>query len=254
MINLLKTFLAIFLAALASPATAGDFTILTNNVPPLKWVSDGLPSGITGDLLTRLINDVGYELDPGDARSMPLEEAYQAGKDTPGTIILGLARVPERENDFKWVGPIYNTSVGMIARKDRHVRISGMRDTKQYSVGTIRGSAAENIAFKYGLHETGITRFATTDGAIDQLVNGNIDLLVFPKSPAFYFLLQKRIKPNDFEFVFEMKSFALYFAFHKKTDNEVIKAFQDALDRLKDPDETGRSEYQTIVGKYFMPL
>lgn len=254
----MRNFLGILsltcLLATASLASAGDFTIFTNDIPPIKWERDGLPGGITGDVLLRIATDAGFKIERGDTHGMPLVDAYRMGKETPGGIVLGLARIPERENDFKWVGPVYDTFFGFIARKSRHIRLTRVKDAENYSIGTIRGGAAEKVAIKFGLPETDITRFLKTDEAIEQLVNGNIDLLVFPKSPAFYYLMQKKVKPGEFEFVYEMRGASLYFAFNKATGDDVIKKFQDALDRLKEPGETGKSPYEALVGKYFMPL
>ena len=35
-----------------------------------------------------------------------------------------MARTPEREHLFKWVGPINTLSIGLIAKKSSHVTIS----------------------------------------------------------------------------------------------------------------------------------
>lgn len=254
MFKQLRILTLVCLFSMVTLASAGDFKIFTNTVPPIKWESDGLPGGITGDVLLRVMTDAGFKVERGDTQAMPLADAYRMGKETPGSLILGLARIAEREDDFKWVGPIYDTYLGFIARKDRHIRLDSVKDAEAYAVGSIRESASEKAAFKFGLSEVGITRFLKAEEAIEQLVKGNIDLLVFPKTPAFYYLLQKKVKPSEFEFVYEMKGTSLYFAFNKTTDDAVIEKLQDALDRLKKPGKDGKIPYEAIVGKYFMPL
>lgn len=250
----LHALLFFLLICPASISLAGDFTVLTNDVPPIKMVSNGMPSGVTGDILLKIMRENGIRIEKGDTKRMPLAQAYDKAKNSPGTVILGLARTPKREPDFKWVGPVYTTSNGLITRKGRTFHLKQVTDAAAYKVGTIKASASERAAFKLGLPRNNVTRFSTTKEAIEQLASGKIDMIVFPKSPAFYLMLQMGIDPNEFTILYEMSSIDIHLAFNKATNDDLLLSLQKSLDALKFPGKEGRSEYDAICGKYFMPM
>lgn len=253
MINSVRMLVFSVLLWLPASVLAGDFTVLTNQLPPIKMVEDGRATGIVGDVLVRLLAEAGMTLDKGEMKDTPLTEAYDTVRDRPGTIFLALVRSPQREKDFKWVGPVYTTTMGFIAKKSRALRIRKVGDMAPLVVGTIRGSIAERMAIDFGIPEKRLQRYAGTPEAVEGLFKGEIDLLAFPKSPAFYFMLQKNIDPNDYESVLEMQSAVFYIAFNRATDDALIAKLQAALEAMQRPGPDGQSEYDHIVFRYFRP-
>lgn len=244
---------AILVLLLAVPAPAKDFTVLTNQLPPIKMVRDDTATGIMGDVLTRLMVANGKCLGKGDARHLPLAEAFNMVRDTPGTIYLAMLKLPKWEPQFKWVGPVYNTTISLIGRADRPFRVRKTTDALPYTVGAVRGSAAAHLAVSQGFPEDKLVLVDRVAEAVDKLIKGDIDLLAFPKSPTFYEMLRQGMDPNQFKAVHDMKSMDLYFAFNRNTDDALIHGLQQALDLLKKRGPDGNCEYDAIVNRYFMP-
>jgi len=249
--SLIYTTLTILTFTLCSHA--GDFTVLTNQLPPIKMVKDGMATGMVGDVLTVIMKENGCPLEPGDTKQTPVAAAYNTVRDTPNHIFLALVRSPQREAHLKWVGPVYTSTMGFIAKKERQISISSAEDTRPYTIGSIKESASERMAITMGVNKERLVRFDGTSEALDKLVNGKIDLLIFPKSPAFYIMLGKNVDPDKYEEVYSIKSVDFYVGFNKNTDDELIGKLQESLDRMKQPDPSGMSPYQQIIGKYFKP-
>ncbi|QJB55427.1 ABC transporter substrate-binding protein [Pseudodesulfovibrio sp. zrk46] len=195
--------LAILVFAIILPlgAQAGEFKVWTNNLPPVKDVKDGLPSGIIGDVLIEIMADNGIHFETGDAQLFPLKDAILLATETPGGIILGTMRTTERDSMFKWIGPIYTSTMGFLAAKSSNIELNSVSDANQYRVGTIVNSGSEKVAHMQKLDLEKAFRLTDNINAIDLLVGGEIDLLVFPKSSAFYLMLEENVNPNDFEMV-----------------------------------------------------
>lgn len=250
-IRLISLLLLVLLTA--SPAGAGDFTVVTNTAPPIKFVKDGMISGIAGDVLAEIMRRAGFKLDKGDIRVMSLTEGYDFVKATPGTLCVSLARTPERESDFKWVGSTYSTQLGFIAKKDRNIRLNSTDSAKRFTVGSVIASAPEVTLKDQGFTEDDFIRHEEPQEAIRALSEGRVDLLAFPKSPAYTIMMRAGISPDDYEMVHEFKTVEVYIAFNRGTSDDTIARLQAALDHLKKPDASGSSAYSRIVSAYFTP-
>jgi len=254
-----KIFLGISLVAImlfspASTCQAGEYTVLTNILPPIKFEKDGKVQGVAGDTLIKVMEMAGESIETHDIQVVPWAQAYQNTLDNPDTICLAMAKTPQREKLFKWVGPIYTTKLGLIAKKARMIDLSGIEDAAEYTIGTVTDSAPEKLLIAKGIPAEDLVRSAKTEEAIHLLVENKIDLFSFAKTPVFYSMLQKRINPDDYQMVLELRTVDLFIAFNKATDDELIHKLQAALDELKTIGPNGRSEYDAIVGKYFTPF
>lgn len=248
-----RLLLCLFALTLPLVAHAGEFQVRTNHLPPVKNVKDGLPSGIIGDVLMEIMADNGICFTPGDARLSTLSEAVQFAAETPNGIILGTMRTPERDKRLKWIGPIYTSTMGFLAAKERDIKINSAKDANQYRVGTIENSGSEKVAQRQGLDLNKAIRLTVNHEAIAQLVEGKIDLLVFPKSSAFYLMLEKNVNPNAYEMVLDLKAVELSIGFNRATEDAFIEKLEQSFKKIQNPNANGLSRYQEIVSKYYRP-
>lgn len=239
--------------ALASSVLAKDFSVLTNQLPPIKFEKDGEVQGIAGDILIEIMTMAGIPLDRSDFKIVPWKEAYDTTLNTPNTICLAMAQSVQRKPLFKWVGPIYITRIGLIAPKCEGIKVDDLSTLKSRSIATIIDSFPEKFLIRKGLDPASFTRFGKTENAIRALVDEKVDMLAFAQSPTFYTMLQEGVDPNDFELVYEMRTVDLYIAFNKATDDALIAKLQTALEKLKTNKKNGMSAYDRIIFKYFRP-
>lgn len=249
----LSFFILLLSALLAAPndALAGRFQILTNELPPIKTVKDGRPAGMAGGALVAILERVGVSVDTGDARIAPLSQAYEEVRLHPDRVLMGLQRTAEREPHFKWVGPIYTTSLALLARKADKLKLVVGADAAEYKVATVKGSGAENLALKRGVPMSSMTRTLKVEDAASVFIRGEADLIAFPTSPALYSILLQGRNPDEYEVVLEMKTVDIWIAFNSQVDDSFIEQLQRELDQLKTPGPDGTSEYDGIIRANF---
>lgn len=245
---LLVTFLT-----LPNLVLADGFTIVTNDLPPLKYVENGKLAGVAGDLLAILMERTDQHIDSDHVDVMPFSKAFETVKTRPGTILPCVARTPQRESDLKWVGPIYQTRFGFIAEKSRSIRIETLDDAKKLTLSTVKDSAPDKLSLQRGFSPENMRREATAVEAIRLLDQQEVDLFAFPQSPAYHVMLREGIDPKKYEMVFEFQVVELYIGFNNNTDDVLIEQFQTTLDAMKKLNADGKSEYGEIVSKYFAP-
>jgi len=236
---------------LSAPADAQQkINIMTEDIPPFNFTKDGVVQGISTDTLLMMLEKAGYPANRSAIKVLPWARAYQAVQEEPGSILYSMARTDEREKLFKWVGPIQEVSIGLIALKSRKIVINTLEDAKKYKIGTIRENATEQLLIKSGFDENTLDRIADAELNIKKLQAGRVDMLAFNIPTTYYLMLQMGLSMKDYEVVHTLKKVSFNFAFHKDTDDKLIEKLNSILAELKKPDATGESPYNRIVKKY----
>lgn len=253
MFNTIRNALVILCILMVTPTLAVDFTVLVNQLPPIKLIQNGQLHGIAGDILTEIMVKQDIRISRERIHAVPWKDAFSRTLNTPGTICLTMARTPDRISLFKWVGPIYRTKIGLIAKKERDISLLNIRSISRYRVGTVSNSAPEKLLLKAGVSPEQLDRSNTASKAVERLATGKVDMLSFAQTPTFYTMVNNDINPNDYEMIHELTTLDLYIAFNKETDDQLIHKLQRTLDELRAPKSNGMSRYDEIISKYFVP-
>ena len=233
------------------PAGAQEsWNIMTEELPPYNFNKDNQVYGISADILLQLMAKNNISIQREDIQLLPWPRAYIMVQNRPGSILFSTARTLQREKLFKWVGPITNLSIGLIALKKNKIQLQSLEDAKKYTVGTIRDGAPEQLVLKAGIAEKDLDRIASPESNIKKLQAGRIDLFAFSVPSTRYLMIRMGIDPDNYESVYTLKQAALYYAFHKDTDEQLIQALNTTLQELKQPDTTGKSSVDRTVEKY----
>jgi len=249
----MKKMLVLFsLLALITPgfALGQTFEVMTEELPPFNFTNNGAVEGITADTLLYVMEKAGNPIERSSIKAMPWPRAYDAVQNKPGTILFSMARTEQRENMFKWVGPIFKAKIGLIGAKSRNFKIDSAEDFKKYRIGTIREGAPEQLLIKAGGDVTKFNRDTRADLQIKKLNAGRIDLFSFNLPTAQYLMKNQGINPADYDSVYDLKVPQLHIAFHKDTDAVFVAKVQKVLDDMKIPGADGKSEFDRVVEKY----
>jgi polar amino acid transport system substrate-binding protein len=224
--------------------------VMTEDLPPFNFEEDGRITGISTDVVRHIFRDVGVEMKQGDIQLYPWARAYHDIKFLPETALFSMARTDEREELFRWVGPLLNVTIGVVARKDRKIDIESINDFNHYRIGTVRDGAPEQLLIKAGVPLENLERLALPEQNIRKLSTGRIDLFVFNVQTIQYKMVKLGVDPGDYETVYLLKTPSLYLALHKDTDSELVDKLQKSLDGLKKADKDGVILFNQIVDKY----
>ena len=246
-------FLLLFILSLPGWTCAQSgpsLLVMTEDLPPFNFMEDDQITGISTEVVRHVFSAVGVEMKQGDIQLYPWARAYHIIKHTPETALFSMARTAEREELFRWVGPLLNVTIGVVAKKERKINIQTVDDFKHFQIGTVRDGAPEQLLIKAGVPLENLERLALPEQNIRKLCAGRIDLFVFSVQTVQYKMVKLGIDPGDYETVYILKTPSLYLALHKDTDPELIEKLQKSLDELKKPDKDGVIPFDQIVDKY----
>ena len=155
-----KRFLAILLTAAWALAQAAPRLVLTTETSAPYSMRDGeRVSGISTDMVRGILDraGIGYGIE-----LLPWKRAYTAALQGRATCVYSTTRLPERERQFKWIGPIGHGEWVLMARAGRRFDLRSLDDARRYRIGTYHGDARDQFLRARGF---------AVDPAQDDLVN-----------------------------------------------------------------------------------
>ncbi len=224
------------------------YTVVTEDFPPYNYQVENQPRGLSVDVLQAVFDELYKNKDQKlrpEIQFLPWARAYHKAQTVENVLIFSIARIPEREALFHWIGEIapYRTSIYKLRRNP--IEISSLRDAREYEVGV----SQEDVIYSF-LRSEGFERLDVIGSDllnIQKLKHQRIPLIAYDEA-AFHFAMEKVRDPEAFERVLRIEplSGSLYMAFSQGSDPKLIQAFQAALAKIK---SDGR--YDKILERYF---
>ncbi|WP_028620949.1 substrate-binding periplasmic protein [Pseudomonas sp. Ant30-3] len=210
-----------------------DLVLLTENFPPYNMAKNGKNfaqdeniNGIAVDIVREMFRraDMTYSL----TLRFPWERIYKLALEKPGYGVFVMARLPDREKLFKWVGPIGPDDWIMLASEDSKISLETLDDARKFKVGAYKGDAIAETLIKQGLKPIVVLR--DQDNA-KKLVNGQIDLWATGDPAGRYLARQDGV--TGLKTVLRFNSAELYLALNKDVPDETVAKLQTALDQMR---------------------
>ena len=227
MMKLLLFFLSLF-----SSLYAEVYTVYTENLPPYNFLREGKVQGRTTELLHKMLKQNGDTIQ-GKIHMGPWAKGYHAVLNTKNTILYSTAKTKDRESLFKWIGPIDTVSIGLVAKKSRHIVIKDSASLRHYKIAAPYETAAERLLLDLGLHAEELDQFTDIYVQIRKLQEERIDAVAYGEEAIHALLLEEGLDPYEYESVYVLKKSELYFAFNKDTPDSQINALNQILKTLK---------------------
>lgn len=245
----MKVLLLIFLLYGFSDSfcqTPDYITFYTEHFPPFNYEEGEELKGLAVDVIEEIFIDIGSEMRREDIILLPWSRAYNIVLKTPNTCLFTTVRSKQRESLFKWVGPIKSIPIVLIAKKNRNIQINTIDDLNKYKIVVVRNDIGHNLLIDRNISEESL--FITTfPNKIPLLLhNERVDIWAYGEESAFNIINKNDFYTEDYEVIFILSRGLLnYYAFNIDTSDEVIRIYQNSLDKLKDS-----GIYQSIIDSY----
>ena len=232
------------------------YSIVTENFPPYNYIKGDKLTGISTEIIQNILEKTGMT-DEVSIKLLPWEEAYNQALNDSNTIIYSLTRIPQREDSFKWVGPIATNYWYLFAKKqdkeesmlEKAVTITNLDQAKdsKYKIGVQKDGAISTYLLDKGFKNL-VPEVTNVENA-KNLISGKIQLWGASELVASSIMRQIGETPYILEKVFTVRKKDLYIGFNIDVSDEVVQKFQKALDQMK-TDGT----YDMILNEYYTKL
>jgi polar amino acid transport system substrate-binding protein len=223
------TLLPLLLLGSLTLSAQPALTLLSHELPPFTQSRDGQ----LGGLAVRLVREAQQEMGVNyPIKLYPLKRALALTRAEPGFAMFVVLRTPQREAQFKWVGPLFLNRV-LIYQARGSQPLTDLAQLRQLErVGVLLGSADDERLTHEGY--ANLVRYKTVEEAVERLVLGKIDAFPMGDLIMSATLDQMGFSPRSVvsSEVLLHESW-LYIAFSKSEDDAVIARWQAAIDKVK---------------------
>jgi len=227
----IKTTLSLALLFQMSYA-ADKFTIMAEDLPPFIYsnMNTNEPEGIAIKIVQQLAKKMNHTQ---AIEIASWNKAYNLIKDNDGYMLFPVSRRPNRENLFKWVGPLLKSTSYLYKRKGSSIEIKSLNDAKKVNtIGVVKNYAGHQLLQKEGFEN--LVAVGHTKGVIRALVYKRADLVevgdVFLPFRSKQAEVDYKLLENTNVKLLEQHQ---YLAFSKNTPDEIIEKWQTTLDTMK---------------------
>lgn len=235
----LSTFLsslALVFMAQVSSIHASDFSslnIMTEEFPPFNYSENGEPAGTSVDLLLKASEAAGDAITKDKINMAAWARAYQTALSGPNVMLFSTTRTDQREDLFKWAGPIGQNRYVVWTKKSSGIGevadISSISD----KIAVIRDSVDDQLVAAANVKANLITRASKPEAAAKMLASDRVKFWAYNDITSVQLLEGIGENVDDYEIVHVLSSSDLYFAFSKDVDDAVVQKLQKGIDMVK---------------------
>ena len=225
-----------------------ELNFITEDYPPFNFERGGRRMGSAVDLLHEMLAAAGATKTREDVRVWPWARAYETALREKNTVLFSTTRTEERENLFKWVGPIVPSRIVLTAKKTRRIRINAPADLNRMNlrIGVVREDIGGRLLEKMGVQTEKMLQANSGMSVAKMLQAERVDLCAYGARVILWNLKELGYPSGDYEEVFTLaESQQYYFAVNRDTDDTLVAKLQAALDEVK-----AKGRFDEIVARY----
>ncbi len=236
---LIITFLFLMLV---NSLIADEINEVTEEWEPYNFVKNNKITGMSTEIVEAVLKKANLKY---SIIVYPWARAYRTALHNENVCIYTIARNSERENIFRWIGPIVPADPMYIwkLKNRKDIVVNSIEDAKKYKIGTKRDDANYILLKLRGFPLKNLDAVSSDEANINKLAKERIDLLISNK-----YTLQTLTKNNKHFISYNhmestvvwpetedetCKSEGYYMAFSKKTAPTVVDAAKNAFEELK---------------------
>lgn len=206
--------------------------LMTEIFPPFQYTHNDKIIGISADI----VNAIQKELKVDNKIEVYVwSEAKKIVDKNKNTALFSMLRTPQRENKYKWVGPVSTMQLVFFKKKGSTITLNSIEDAKQIKrIGVTKGVANYEMLSSQGFTNLDVLVNAEDEENIRKLVDGKIELWPTLLMAGIYNARLQGLS-GEIEPIKNVVAFSgdLYIAFNKQTDDHIIQKWQNTFDKLK---------------------
>ncbi|MBN2734266.1 MAG: transporter substrate-binding domain-containing protein [Methanomicrobiaceae archaeon] len=220
--------------------------IITEEFSPFNYAGpDGKPTGQSTDIVQEIL---ARQNQKAEIEIMPWSEGYGLAQSGPYVALYSTGRTQERENLFKWAGPVASFDYTLYAMNTTGPAINSLEAAKKTkSIGVIKDDVRHQFLLENNFNN--IKTFESDSECLKSLVSGEITLWFGSSASAAEVAANEGIDPMTISAAYTVRTVDMYIAFSPDTPDYVVKEWQETLNAIKQD-----GTYNEIREKYKMPV
>lgn len=215
-------------AAADVPLDPQTLTIYAEDMPRTSFAADGAVQGFAVDVVTELGRRTGI---PVEVVILPRRRAIATARQEINAGVMPTARLPGRETDFQWVGPLLTINWRLYGRTGEVQPLPDLDAARTVgAIGVYRGDARAKFLAAAGFDNLDYS--GTHSINWKRLLHGRVDLIAASDIVLHDLLIDLGFSPQRVTPVLTFRRVDANIAFGNRTDAAKVADWQAALDAL----------------------
>ena len=207
-----------------------DLRIITEEFPPFNYKG---PDGRAAGWATDVVNEILAKLNQtSEIEILPWKRGYEIAQKGPFVALYSAARTDERENLFKWAGPVAYFDYTLYASNKSGITIKSLEEAKKTGTTGVVEDDSRNQFLKENNFED-IKVFRTDAECLKSLISGEISLWLGSCTNAEAIAKEEGLDLLAFTPVYPVRTVEMYIAFSPDVPDYLVDDWQSALDEIK---------------------
>lgn len=203
---------------------------------------DGQLDGMVIELVTEIQKRVG---NTDVIQMVPWTRGLMYINSEPNTVLLTMTRNAERDPNYQWVGPIFDSSFGFFGRANSSIVINSLDDAKKLqAVGVYRNDVLDQVLTKEGF--TNLDRADNAVSNFKKLMKGRYYAYASWTAGIDSDAQRAGYSASDVKLLYVFMRAQEYIAISKHTDVQVAAKWNAALTAMK-----ADGTFTAIFRKYY---
>jgi len=176
----------------ASATYATKLTVVTEHLAPFQIVNANSITGFSTEIVKATLDESGFEY---SIEAYPWSLSFNRAKHEKNICVYSLARIPDRESLFQWIGHITTSTISFYSLKNNPIIISDLNDAKKHKIAVIKDDVTHHYLLSKGFVEGQNLYVMSNYDALLQLLevpSRHIDLIIINDD-----LINSRVKNNE---------------------------------------------------------
>lgn len=224
-----KVVLLLFLLC-TTLAQASHLSFYTEIYPPLSYYNQHQElTGASVEVVKHIHQSLHQRLPSIHVR--PWAHAFKLVKSHNNKVLFTTARTPDREGQFKWVGPLFNTKRHLYATQSSLPQLVRQTPVTSIKISVTRHSAEYSLLKSLGFKRLDLQMYAK--GHPKRVSRGRSDAWVANELSFKHRIHHTQLELKDFTNIYPLGNEALYIAFSKNIPQSTIEQWQETLNHIK---------------------
>lgn len=232
----------------AAPSFAAEecrLRLLAEDGPPFNFPGVNGPQGYTVDIVRELLARTGCQ---GEITFLPWPRAYDEALNKPDTVLFTITRTPEREDLFRWVGPIASLTWSLFALPQSRLKVRSLEEARALSgISTYRADVREQ--YLRGLGFANLHSAANFENSVEMMLQGHVPAVIADSPGISHYLRQRGLPQESVENIFTLRTIDLYIAFSLQSAPHLGERWQRAFGHMLEDGTCERIRAKWLSGK-----
>lgn len=219
----------LFASLLCPPLAAEPLRLFTEEYPPINFSDNGKAAGLATEVVSEIMRRTGQS---APISVVPWARGYQEALLRPNTGLFVTMRTREREQLFKWVGPLTHNVTSFYALRRSFLSIKRIEEAREYGeIAVPRDWYSHQRLLAEGF--SNLTPVTGPAQVVSMLKLGRVKLMVLDNLSLNALLVQGDIQADEVQLLFSFMHSDTYIAFSLQTDDALISRWQRELEVMK---------------------